>query len=146
MVEFAAITIHSVLAPVSVVLQPMEFEVRHPSFRCHATCAIEHPTGRFTYEASDVWFSTEVFDRFLLELSGMTRGTHEQARLHDFSDSVVLTVTQQGRRTAVLLSVFEPAPNGAETGLNFTSDVDAGFPAAILAQLREYDRWWKHEG
>ena len=146
MTEFATITIHSVLAPVSVVLQPLEYEANYPSFRCRATCVIEHPTGRLTYEASDVWFSTEQFDCFLLELSGITRGSHEQARLHDLSDCVVLTFIQNGRKTGVSLDIVERSPDSAEARLSFASDVGAEFPAAILNQLKEYDRWWKHAG
>jgi hypothetical protein len=146
MVEFDAITIRSALTPVSVVLQPLEFETRHPSFRCQANFAVEHPTGRLTYEASNVWFGTEDFDQFLSELSGITRGTHEQARLRDLSNYVVLTVTQRGRKTSLSLSVFESLPKRGEARLSFTGDVDADYPATILAQLRDYDRWWKHKG
>ena len=142
MVEYDTIKIESALAPLSLLLHPQEFETRLPSFRCQASCTVSHPTGSFSYEASDVWFSTDDFDRFISELDGITRGTLEQARLHDLSDYVVLTVTQSGRKTSVSLSAFEPSPGCAEARLTFTAEVDAGFPAAVLASLREYERWW----
>ena len=142
MVEFDTIKIESALAPLSLLLHPQEFETRYPSFRCQVSCIVSHPTGRFIYKASDIWFSTNDFDRFIFELDGITRGTLEQARLHDLSDYVIFIITQCGRKTSVSWSASEPSPDSAEARLSFTGNVDAGFPAAVLASLREYERWW----
>ena len=142
MVEYDTIKIESALASLSLLLHLQEFETRLPSFRCQVSCTVSHPTGSFSYEASDVWFSTDDFDRFISELDGITRGALEQARLHDLSDYVVFIVKQSALKTSVSLSAFETSPGRAEARLSFTADVDAGFPAALLASLREYARWW----
>ena len=144
MQEFDAIKIQSPLAPFSLVLQPQEFEQRLPSFRCQVACEIQHPTGRFCYEASNIWFGTASFDRFLSDLGSMTRGAQAGARLADLSDDFVFSLAGRDGKTSASLTVFRPFPVKAEARLAFSAIVDAGLPAAILAQLRDYDRWWLH--
>lgn len=73
----------------------------------------------------------------------MTQGLRNQAKLRDMSQFVVLTVTQEVCEATVALSIFEPWPTGAEGKLSYYAKVEAGFPAAVLAQLRDYDRWWR---
>lgn len=140
--EYDTIEIESALAPLSLLLHPQEFETRLSSFRCQVSCTVNHPTGSFSYNASDVWFSTDDFDRFISELDGITLGALEQARLRDLSGYIIFIVSRSALKTSVSLSAIEPFPGPAEARLSFAADVDAGLPAALLASLREYARWW----
>lgn len=143
MSDFEAIRIQSPMAPFSLTLQPMEFQSRDSSLRCQVAVVVTHPSGRFSYEASDVWLLTEQIDRFISELSDMTQGSRDRAKLRDMSQFLVLAVTQEACKASLSLRVFEPWPTGAEAKLDYATDVDPGFPAAILTQLRGYDRWWR---
>lgn len=138
--ELEIIKIGSPFAPLSLVLHPQEFEARSPSFRCQVICTIPHPTGRFSYEATDVWFSATDFDSFISELEGIARGTLELAQLNDMSDFLSFRVALIEQKTSVTLNVFEPSPNGAEARLSLKADVDADFPAKVLASLREREK------
>src|SRR2546422_8050989 len=142
MIDFKPIKIESGLAPLSLVLNPEEYETRYSSFRCVVVCSIKHATGRFSFSAADVCFGTEQFDRFMSELAGMVNGTHPQARLADLSDHVVLTIAQQGTKTATSLRVFVPGPDGEETRLGFSVEGEGAVPSTILSQLAGYERWW----
>lgn len=123
--------------PLSLRLQVLETEERFPSVRCQVTCTVRHPTGKFTYEASDVWFESHHIDHFITELDHLTRGTGAEARLHDLSEAFVLTLARRDpRRTTLALSIFEPSPEGAEARMSLTTNVDHDVPAVLLHALR----------
>ena len=96
----------------------------------------------FVYEASNIWFGTEDFDRFHTELLGIVRGQQAQACLRDLSRDVVFTVIERDRHTEVLMDIARPAPPAAETKLHFKADTDLGLPASLLQTLREFNKWW----
>ncbi len=142
MPTFDRLKLESHLSPISLDLQPHKFESHYPSFCCQMICTIVHPTGKFIYEASDIWFGTDDFDRFRTELSDITRGKKPQARLHDLSDYVVMTVTESDRKTTISVDIFEPDPHTAETKLSFKADADLGLAASLLDSIRTFEQWW----
>ena len=65
----------------SITIYPVEFDLHLPSFRSEVSCFISHPTGSFSYNASDIWFDKEIYDNFLSSLKSMIYGNGTGARL-----------------------------------------------------------------
>ncbi len=142
MAALDTITVCGADAPVSLVLEVLEVEDTYPSFRCSVSAIVHHPSGRFTYDASDIWFATEDYDRFLAQVTAMTQGTGHRARLRDMSDYVALEIVRDERTTTLALKVLEPFPNQDRAVLTFEGTVDADYPARVLARLAAFQPWW----
>jgi hypothetical protein len=68
-----------------ITIYPVEFNSYLPSFRAEVSCLISHPTGAFSYNASDIWFEKELVDHFFLSLKAMIDGNCESAKLECMS-------------------------------------------------------------
>src|SRR5215471_15441489 len=68
-VEFSGVQVYGVVAP---------------DYRFNLACRIDHPTGEFTYTATDIFFAPEAFRVFAEQLDAIRKGRAEDAKLYDY--------------------------------------------------------------
>jgi hypothetical protein len=97
-------------------------EVASPDYRFEFACRIHHPTGEFTYSASDIFFAPQVFRDFAEQLDAIRRGKAEHAQFHDYGQMVKFSLSVVARKIQASLSIREYQAGAEQTLLS------AGFP------------------
>ena len=100
---------------------------------------IRHPTGHFAYEAADIVFGTDDFERFLQGLTEIRSGAASFARLSNVGEMFVLTLESRGRELHCNINIREFQPGVEETTLTASFKVDYDlFVNKLAAVLNEF--------
>jgi hypothetical protein len=97
-------------------------EVVSPDYRFDFACRIHHPTGEFTYTATDIYFAPEMFRDFAEQLEAIRRGKAEHAQFHDYGQMIEFSLSVRERRIRASLKIREYQAGAEQTLLS------AGFP------------------
>jgi hypothetical protein len=98
------------------------YEVASPDYCFDFACRVRHPTGEFTYKASDIFFAPQVFRNFAEQLDAIREGKTEDAKFHDYGQMTEFSIHVHNRKTQVSLRIRVYQPGAAQTVLS------AGFP------------------
>jgi hypothetical protein len=102
---------------------------------------IRHPTGYFIYDASDIVFGEDDFERFMQALADIRSGTASYAKLANVGEMFVLSVETRGRELHCSLNIREFQPGAELTALNagFKVDYDL-FINKLAVDVREFTK------
>jgi hypothetical protein len=126
-----------------ITIFPVEFESHLPSFRAEVSCVISHPTGSFSYNASDVWFDKESYDRFLSSLKAMRDGTGESAKLECCSGYFFFEVKKfELIKMRCNISIKEYQPFNEDTILKASFILDYDFLNVLFRSLIDFRLPW----
>jgi hypothetical protein len=102
-------------------------------------CVVRHPTGRFNYEANDLYFDLEYFERFRDQLGAMRNGHAQRATLSDQGEMLVFSLYLDEQRLKSSIRVREYQAGDDLTTLNagFVVDYDL-FVNKLYSVLNEF--------
>src|SRR5271169_1910863 len=98
------------------------YEVASSDYRFEFACRIHHPTGEFTYTATNLFFAPQVFRDFVQQLDAIRRGKTDHAQFHDYGQMIEFSLSVRDRKTRASLRIREYQAGAEETLLS------AGFP------------------
>jgi len=94
-------------------------------YRFDVDCQLRHPTGSFTYSASNLCFELQSFARFSEELQGLQQGLKHEAALKNAGDMMILQLAGDSRMLLATLNIREYlAPSMATLNATFAVDYD----------------------
>jgi hypothetical protein len=99
-----------------------DYEVASPDHRFNFACRIHHPTGEFTYTATDIFFAPQVFRDFVEQLDAIRKGKAELAQFYDYGHMIEFALTVRDRKAQASLRIREYQAGAELTVLS------AGFP------------------
>ena len=100
---------------------------------------VRHPTGHFLYEASDLSFGEDDFERFMRALAEMHNGASSSAQLTNVGEMFALILESQGREMRCTLRIREFQPGTELTTLNAAFKVDYDlFVNKLAADVKEF--------
>jgi hypothetical protein len=128
----------------AITIYPVEFDLHLPSFRSEVSCFISHPTGNFTYNASDIWFDKDIYNNFLSSLRSMINGNGSSARLECCSMYFIFEVSKiELTKLKCQISICEYQPNNENTSLKAAFILDnQDFINSLYRSLLELRLQW----
>lgn len=115
------------------------YEVASPDYRFEFACRIQHPTGEFTYKASNICFAPETFRNFAEQLDAMRKGKSEGAKFQDYGHMIEFSLRVRDRKLQASLRINEYQPGTEQTVLSagFPVDYDL-FVNALYARTQQF--------
>jgi len=96
--------------------------VASPDYCFDFACRIHHPTGEFTYTATDIFCAPQVFRDFAEQLDAIRKGKAEHAQFHDYGQMIEFSLSIRDRKIQASLRIREHQAGAEQTLLS------AGFP------------------
>lgn len=89
--------------PIDLTMLSVEYDTYLPSVKTIVSLKILHPTGSFSYEANDIWFTQSEWIKFTQNI-----GNKENASLKDMSDFFEFSVEHRSEGYILNLRCKEP--------------------------------------
>ena len=101
-----------------------DYEVASPDHRFDFACRIHHPTGEFTYTATDISFAPQIFRGFAEQLDAIRSGKAEHAQFYDYGHMIEFSLSARDRKIRASLKIREYQPGAEQTVLSAEFPVD----------------------
>ncbi|AFZ23903.1 hypothetical protein Cylst_1625 [Cylindrospermum stagnale PCC 7417] len=128
--------------PISITMEVVEVDDYLPSLRMLVKCHIEHPTGFFTYQATDIWFDCSQWDEFVRILSQLEAKIEVEAILVDMSECLELKISNVHNQLHFNFSCKELNVGEGLTKINFSCQIDFEILSLIKREYSEFPKWW----
>jgi len=97
------------IKPIKVEMKILEKQTDfYPSYRMHIHIEVEHPTGKATYSASDIWFDVVSWNAFINNMRKDDITNTFSIALLDMSELFKLELINNGNEYIMTLQISEP--------------------------------------
>lgn len=106
------------------LLSVQVYEAASPDYRFDFACRVRHPTGEFTYKATDIFFAPQMFRDFAEQLDAIRNGKTEHAKFQDYGQMIEFSLHVRNKKTHASLRISEYQPAAEQTLLSVGFPVD----------------------
>lgn len=102
---------------------------------------LSHPTGAFSYSASDIWLTTEMWNLFETEVENDIK---KPAHFHDQSNYFNIIINKGQKKLEIKINIKEPLTTKGD--MLFSSvhelDIDSAFLDQLRNSLKSFPKFW----
>lgn len=96
----------------------------HSEYRFDVCCCVMHSKGEFAYTARSICFDPQTFRDFVGQLDAIRKGKAEKAEFREVGHMIDFSVEVRGQKTHASVRIREYQPNGQQTLLSASFQVD----------------------
>jgi hypothetical protein len=103
---------------------------------------IVDPTGRMTYQASDVWFACRSWDEFVNSVSVLDGIALESVVLKNLSEHFSISISLKQEKLGFVFNCLEVYSGESTSKISYESEIDMDTLGHIQWTFNQSEKWW----